>query len=101
MELKDILSNYWGRTSYKENQESILNNLINGKSIIADYTSLSESLSSYLIYSIKNRLITLIFFQESNYFNKQFEFLNNKRLPIFPKKTKNDIMSRLNVIFVT
>ena len=80
MELKDILSNYWGRTSYKENQESILNNLINGKSIIADYTSLSESLSSYLIYSIKNRLITLIFFQESNYFNKQFEFLKNKKI---------------------
>ena len=81
MELKDILSNYWGRTSFKENQESILNNLINGKSIIADYTSLSESLSSYLIYSIKNRLITLIFFQESNYFNKQFEFLKNKKIP--------------------
>ena len=80
MELKDILSNYWGRTSFKENQESILNNLINGKSIIADYTSLSESLSSYLIYSIKNRLITLIFFQESNYFNKQFEFLKNKKI---------------------
>ena len=80
MELKNILSNYWGRTSFKENQESILHNLINGKSIIADYTSLSESLSSYLIYSIKNRLITLIFFQESNYFNKQFEFLKNKKI---------------------
>ena len=64
MELKNILSNYWGRTNFKENQESILHNLINGKSIIADYTSLSESLSSYLIYSIKNRAITLIFFQE-------------------------------------
>ena len=80
MELKNILSNYWGRTSFKENQEAILHNLINGKSIIADYTSLSESLLSYLIYSIKNRLITLIFFQESNYFNKQFEFLKNKKI---------------------
>ena len=42
VELKDILSNYWGRISFKENQEPILNNLINGKSIIADYTSISE-----------------------------------------------------------
>ena len=80
MELKNILSNYWGRTSFKENQESILYNLINGKSIIADYTSLSESLTSYLIYSIKNRTITLIFFQEINYFNRQFEFLKNKKI---------------------
>ena len=80
MNLKNILSNYWGRTSYKENQESILHNLINGKSIFANYTSLSESLSSYLIYSIKNRLITLILFQESNYFNRQFEFLRNKKV---------------------
>ena len=80
MEIKNILSNYWGRTIFKENQESILQNLINGKSIIADYTSLSESLSSYLIYSIKNRLITLIFFKECNYFNKQFEFLKNKKI---------------------
>ena len=78
MELKNILSNYWGRTSFKENQESILYNLIIGKSIIADYTSLSESLLSYLIYSIKKKAITLIFFQEINYFNKQFEFLKNK-----------------------
>ncbi|MDC3115674.1 RecQ family zinc-binding domain-containing protein [Bacteroidota bacterium] len=80
MELKNILSNYWGRTSFKENQESILYNLINGKSIIADYTSLSESLLSYLIYSIKKKAITLIFFQEINYFNKQFEFLKNKNI---------------------
>lgn len=80
MELKNILSNYWGRTSLKENQESILYNLINGKSIISDYTSLSESLTSYLIYSIKNRTITLIFFQEINYFNRQFEFLKNKKI---------------------
>ena len=80
MELNNILSNYWGRTSFKENQEAILHNLINGKSIIADYTSLSESLSSYLIYSIKKRAITLVFFQEVNYFNKQFEFLKNKKI---------------------
>ena len=80
MELNNILSNYWGRISFKENQEAILHNLIIGKSIIADYTSLSESLSSYLIYSIKKRVITLIFFQEVNYFNKQFEFLKNKKI---------------------
>ena len=29
----NILSNYWGRTSFKENQQAILHNLINGKSI--------------------------------------------------------------------
>ena len=92
MELKNILSNYWGRTNFKENQEAILHNLINGKSIIADYTSLSESLSSYLIYSIKNRAITLIFFQEVNYFNKQFEFLKNKKIAfnVVDKYASND-----------